>query len=205
MARDRKQPDGRDAINACIYNPREFRSSSSQVSKRVRGPDPRGWFVFLAFMAIVVVLGWLAVNGRQRPSAPLPASGMVILGGFEPSAAAVGGGAPLRVEMRDGQEHCLVKLEDWHTGRPVVGVFVRAGETAEVVVPLGTYRMKVAYGLSWYGVPELFGVGTQIEFMAAPISFERTGSQVLGKKISLVRVEGGNLRTYRVGREEFWQ
>lgn len=57
---------------------------------------------------------------------------------------------------RAGVSH-LVKLVDVGSGQPVLSVFVRSGESADLKVPLGSYKINIATGEQWYGETKLFG------------------------------------------------
>lgn len=46
------------------------------------------------------------------------------------------------------------------SGSTVVGFYVRAGSTASVDVPTGTYNIQFASGKTWYGTSGVFGSGT---------------------------------------------
>lgn len=91
--------------------------------------------------------------------------------------------------------HYLVKLEDWQTGVPLLNIFVRHGEAVNIKVPLGTYRLKYAYGSSWYGPQHLFGKETSVVQAVMPLSFTQESNQVRGKMIDLTPKVTGNMQT----------
>jgi len=68
--------------------------------------------------------------------------------------------APFEIKTKEGG-HYLVKLADSDTGKDVLTVFVRGGETANVKAPLGKYIVKYASGDKWYGYDHLFGPSTE--------------------------------------------
>ena len=86
----------------------------------------------------------------------------------------------------------LVRVRD---GAEVMSVFIRAGQMAEVSVPVGKYNAKIASGHNWYGNSVLFGPTTSYSKLDAILEFKKMeGSQLLGNEITLERVKEGNLR-----------
>lgn len=55
----------------------------------------------------------------------------------------------LRIEGRPGGQHCAVRLDDWRDGSPLLSVFVRASQSASVMLPAGTYRVRMACARQW--------------------------------------------------------
>ena len=112
--------------------------------------------------------------------------------------------APLRIETRwSGSHHYYVKVHDRTTGSPVLTVFVRGGQTAEVKVPVGTHGLKYATGTTWYGREHLFGPDTKYSKASQPFEFNSTGYQVSGYTVQLYRQRDGNLHTYDIDKDEF--
>lgn len=128
----------------------------------------------------------------STPSQALPPTGTVERLRQEPPGTAY---APLKLlGNRDGK-HCMFRLEDWQSGAPVLAVFVRSGEVTETTVPLGQYRGKVACGSTWYGA-QLFGPGTAVDELNAPVVFTRNASgSATGMMIELTQRLGGNLQS----------
>jgi hypothetical protein len=112
------------------------------------------------------------------------------------------GVAPLQIQSSVG-DHYFVKLEDANSGRPVLALFVRGGQTEEIEVPLGTYRVKYASGEKWYGVPHLFGPDTQYSKADQTFTFSSTGYQYTGYTITLYKVRDGNLSTSKLQPDDF--
>jgi hypothetical protein len=81
-----------------------------------------------------------------------------------------------------------------------MSVFIRAGQTAEVTVPVGNYNARIASGQTWYGNVVLFGPTTSYSKLDAILEFKKMeGSQLLGNEITLARVKDGNLRQTTLG------
>jgi hypothetical protein len=102
-----------------------------------------------------------------------------------------------------GSSHHLVKLEDALTSRPVLTVFVRAGQDVEIKVPLGTYVVKYASGEKWYGYQDRFGPTTSYSKADTNLEFTRQGNQITGYSITLYAVTGGNLSTTGISASDF--
>ena len=68
------------------------------------------------------------------------------------------GGAGIKVTASsDASAYVKVKTK---SGKTVVGFYVRAGKSAEVSIPAGTYSVQFAMGSTWYGSSDCFGSST---------------------------------------------
>lgn len=87
---------------------------------------------------------------------PLPRNGMsfVMFDDF--------GAIPVRMTNRSDKHHALIKFQDLKTDSLVAKVFLHAGQEAQLKMPGGRYKVKIASGIDWYGEPHLFGRQTQI-------------------------------------------
>jgi hypothetical protein len=112
------------------------------------------------------------------------------------------GVAPLQIQSSVG-DHYLVKLEDAASGKAVLAVFVRGGQTEEIEVPLGTYTVKYASGEKWFGSTHLFGPDTQYSKADQTFTFSSNGYQYTGYTLTLYKVRDGNLRTSKLQPTEF--
>ena len=110
--------------------------------------------------------------------------------------------APFKI-LTSGDTHYMVKLEDANTGRTALTVFVRAGQTAEIKVPLGNYVVKYASGRKWYGYKDRFGEETAYNKAETTFNFRRNGNQISGFSITLYAVAGGNLSTAKINPNDF--
>ena len=110
--------------------------------------------------------------------------------------------APFRI-VTHGDEHHLLKLEDYHTGTIKFEIFIRAGQTVETEIPLGSYRMKYAIGDKWYGEKDLFGKDTIYSKSEDEFIFKIEGNQVLGHTVELYLQRNGNLKTNYITADEF--
>lgn len=110
--------------------------------------------------------------------------------------------APLKIQTAQGANY-LVKLVSLYSQQPVMTVFVQGGNTVSTEVPLGTYEIKYASGVKWYGYEHLFGPDTGYSKAESLFTFKDTGNQISGYTITLYRVSNGNLRTSTINPEQF--
>lgn len=110
--------------------------------------------------------------------------------------------APFRVVTSAGN-HYFVKLVDWNTGSLIAAFFVRGGETAEIEVPLGSFRMKYAAGTTWYGEDALFGPNTVYSVADAKLNFYIEANRFVGHTVQLILKRDGNLKTNRISPANF--
>lgn len=108
-------------------------------------------------------------------------------------------GANARFTVISGEgktEDCIVKLETWEEGLPVIEIFVRAGEQAETqTVPLGNYRVKHTCGNQWYGRSEMFGKNARTSIGVQPLQFWQSGNTTHGNTLTLTKKINGNFKT----------
>lgn len=194
----------KDPVKSAIYNPKEFRS------KRVRAwsavPDKkteqtRFQLTLLVILLTIILGGWYLREADNTSMAmPLPVTGEMQRNHQEAPNTIY---APLRLIATESTVSYVVKLESWQTGAPVLTVFVRRGEVADIKVPIGIYRAKYAYGHAWYGPYELFGKETVVAHAVLPLAFVLEPTRVRGQIIDLTPTPTGNLRVAKGGRANF--
>lgn len=59
------------------------------------------------------------------------------------------------------KQHYFVRVADWKSSHMVLTAFIRAGEKVALKLPPGSYKIRYATGLEWYGEEQLFGEDTQ--------------------------------------------
>jgi hypothetical protein len=99
--------------------------------------------------------------------------------------------------------NALVKLIRTTDGIEVMSIFVRAGETIEVGVPVGSYRAKIASGQTWYGDAIRFGPKTNYAVLDSPLNFSIEGIHLQGHAVTLTQVRNGNLRQIQINAKDF--
>ncbi len=136
-----------------------------------------------------------AVTGRT-----LPSNGRLFT---PPEPDAVG---TFKVQAPD-EAHAFVKLIDAASGRIAAAFFVRAGHSAQVEVPLGTYRLRYAAGTQWFGHACLFGRNTQFRRAEGRYPIERwrsaSGERITRQLVDLAAQLGRGPRTVRIRSREF--
>jgi hypothetical protein len=161
-------------------------SSASSVSWKNAGLT-----ILLLAVGAYVVVRW----SDQGHVVPFPATGAVIW-----YTAHTGSGAPLTIAApADSTRNHVVQLGDWASGKVVATVPIRAGETAQLEVPLGQYSITIASGDRWYGPEKLFGPAGETRKALAAMHFYRSGQQTMGHRIDLAKRVNGNLETRPVG------
>lgn len=108
----------------------------------------------------------------------------------------------LRVHAPGGL-HYLLKLSDWTSDAEALAVFVRSGETVDVEIPFGTYRVRMAAGTTWYGDKIRFGPDTTYSQIDQPMTFSIEGGRLAGHQLELSLVRDGNLRPSRINADQF--
>jgi hypothetical protein len=119
--------------------------------------------------------------------------------------------APLAVDAPAGTNYAL-KFVHAANGKDAMMIYVVGGQAFQIKAPLGTYKVRGASGTTWYGVKHLFGPTTSYFKLRSKAStsaegdnfaFTRSGNQVHGFRITLIKQSGGNLETNPIKAEEF--
>lgn len=108
----------------------------------------------------------------------------------------------LRVHAPAGTNYFL-KLSELITGEQALTIFVRGGDTVDVEVPFGTYRVRMASGTSWYGEKVRFGPHTAYSQIDQPLTFSVEGNRLEGHELQLSLVRNGNLRPSQINADQF--
>lgn len=174
---------------------RERRTHHSLHSIRPRSRPL--WFQALVWVAVLGLLfaGFKYFQEWEKAQ-PFPVTGDVRWYGQSGATST----APLTITapVRPGMHH-VVRLDEWHSGKPVVLIPVRAGETALIKVPLGRYRVTMATGSRWLGAEKLFGLSSEVKEAIDPLEFYATSTGTMGHKIDLAGHLHGNMPTKPAG------
>jgi hypothetical protein len=181
-----------------MYEPKKYRGSRATATQNTasRRPSSNGSALnaalpWLAWLVVILALAagvkwWL----EHRSALPLPTSGEAIWYA-EPTSPPL---AMLRLSaINQPKKHFAVRLDEWGSGRPVVLVHVRGGESAVTLVPLGRYRVTLAKGTRWQGSSKLFGMLGEVSEATYPLDFVKQGSQISGHRIELEVPFNGNM------------
>lgn len=93
-------------------------------------------------------------------------------------------------------KNLVVRFELWETRQPVVLVAVRAKETAEISLPLGSYR--VVFAGSSNG---LFSIDQEAKEGAKPVDFYMQGNNIIGHTLDFTGRIDGNFKTKRASNQ----
>lgn len=137
------------------------------------------------------------VTTQQQPVLPLPKNGAATRYFTEEAIA------PLKIVTKESGQHYFVKIVDWYSGELVSTIFIRSGQSVNVDLPLGSYKIKYATGKQWYGKTYLFGPETTFSEADKKLDFEVHGSQVSGYTIELFLQRHGNLKTKKISAAQF--
>lgn len=175
-----------------------------------------GWYLFLGLIVIAMINSALNPSPTRKqistlpdvpkqnqpaprfavedpvfaePIQPLPANGAIKR--YVKNEAI----APLRIVTQDSSNHYYVKIVDWDTKKKICTVFIRAGQSVNLDLPLGIYRLRYATGERWYGTKFLFGPETTYNEADQQLDFDVRGDQVHGYTIELFLTPNGNLKT----------
>lgn len=152
---------------------------------------PRDLRVGMVIIAGLVsgALGWLHytldLNLENAPLQASPENGDIALyRTLDPKIPT----APFRVTTNTEPVYngYFVKVSDWATSEPLLAMYVRGGQDAEVPLPIGSYRVMVARGPNWYGMDRLFGKKTIVKEELNPVQIYQNGpGQTTGVKLHL--------------------
>jgi DnaJ-domain-containing protein 1 len=137
------------------------------------------------------------VRSFDKPAKPLPQNGYLKRFTTEDPIA------PLKIQVPEGDTHYYVKIVHANTTTPVATIFIRAGQSVRLKVPLGSYEIKYAMGTTWYGTKYLFGPETTVAKAEKTFDFRIDGDKVNGYTIELIKQQGGNLHTSNISLEDF--
>lgn len=155
------------------------------------------WFVFA--LALACAAGYLWVRSPEiihrfqvgwLGNATFPATGQtrwfipVVPNAIETAQLTITG-------LNRVQDNIVVQLEGWESHVPIAHIPVRGGETAEVQVPLGVYRISYAPNAAWNGQAKLIG---ETQEAVDPLVFYRSQNAAMGHRIDLNRRINGNMR-----------
>lgn len=105
--------------------------------------------------------------------------------------------APLSITgSHDAGKNVIVRLDTWDTRAPVAMIPIRGGETANLQIPLGRYRLMYSANAEWRGEVKIFG---DVQEAVNPLEFYRSENQVTGYAVDLNSRLDGNMKTKPAG------
>lgn len=168
------------------------RSSGTQKPNR-KPKQKQKTLVTLVLWVAVLLVGTAGAKWflDERQSQPFPPTGEVAwyVGPTQ------GPTAPLTIQApAAGNANFVVLLDQWASKAPVAMIPVRAGEVAQLRVPLGQYRMTLIKGRDWQGSGKLFRHTLSSKEVVHPMDFVMVGDRFSGHTIQL-ETPTGNLET----------
>jgi hypothetical protein len=137
----------------------------------------------------------------NKPLVPLPPNG------FAEWYTNASRPTKLTIKTSSRNNHHYIKLVGVSTAQPILTIFVRSGQTAEIPVPFGTYQFRYATGKNWYGKEILFGPDTEYYQTADANEFtsriNNGRSEYTHLTIELIEQIGGNLETSEIRPDEW--
>ena len=106
--------------------------------------------------------------------------------------------APFKIVTKGAGTNYMVKMSEAWSGKVVMNIFVHGGESTEVEMPLGSYKMKYVTGGTWYGDRYLFGDGSRYWKADTTFTFSETKEKVHGYTVELFVQPGGNMETEEI-------
>jgi hypothetical protein len=155
------------------------------------------WLRSAGYVAIFLIVGAFLFKAARdyvnaREAVPFPDSGAV----HWYTVPTDPGRSQLTVTAPSGSRlQYAVRLNDWDSGKPVLLVPVRAGDTARVDVPLGRYRVTIIRGRNWRGPGRYFGTDARTDETVYPLEFYRVDNSTTGHTLKLDADPAGNLET----------
>jgi len=110
--------------------------------------------------------------------------------------------APLDILTPPGDNY-YVKLEDTETGAKLIFLYAVGGQKLSVLVPPGTYKMKFAFGQTWYGPKYLFGDETSAIEGDRNLEFRHDAVADSGHVVTLIPQPDGNFPFHVIPADKF--
>jgi len=193
------------------------RTELMQLESKIKRKQAGKKVKWLIYGGIAAVIGFFVISeemnstpSRSMPRPPLPSTATQRAEVLPPpvfqapgiiwNRTGLNGSAPFQITTSSGADY-FIKLVDYQTGTDAVGIFVKGGQTLEVQIPPGTYRMRYASGQTWRGTSHLFGPGQHTSYSQSSSRFEFTRYD--GYTVELIRQTGGNMPTSSISPSQF--
>lgn len=132
------------------------------------------------------------------PQEPLPDNGAVFLSSSQQCVA------PLTIDTTKTSDNYYIYLKYYGNDRSRdMSFFVRANNSLNIDVPLGTYEMFYCSGSDWYGTENKFGYNTSYCKADERFEFTSDNEYVYGHTVTLYPVSNGNLETKEIEESSF--
>ncbi len=135
-------------------------------------------------------------EGKALIKRPIPKNGAILRIPMESRVA------PLSITT-EGTGYYYFVLEIPETEKVYMSFFGHAGETINLKVPLGAYKLYYASGTTWYGKNDMFGENSVLIRCDDILTFSEDQNGYSGWDITLYPVAGGNMDSSYVSEDEF--
>ena len=109
---------------------------------------------------------------------------------------------PFQVRAAAGGQY-FIKLVNVADEGDVIFLYARGGNTLDVAMPVGTYRMRFATGPTWHGDKVLFGPQTTYWSAEQTVAFRNPRSGPAAVAIEISGQRGGRMRVSSIDRNRF--
>jgi hypothetical protein len=110
--------------------------------------------------------------------------------------------APLKI-ITKGKSNYYIKILEEKTSKQVLTIFIRAGESASVDIPLGRYKIRYATGSQWYGEKHLFGANGLYKEASQISDFRLEENKAVAQVLELYPHVNGNLTSKSISDKDF--
>jgi hypothetical protein len=90
--------------------------------------------------------------------------------------------------------HYLIKLVD-KSDKPILYLFVRANNSANIKAPYGKYKLEWISGKKWFGYDNMFGNSSTFHSLKQPLDFHEQNISVNGKTVIMNNIVTFNAMT----------
>ncbi len=112
--------------------------------------------------------------------------------------------APLEIIIpKEETKSYYIKLINIKTDNTAMTMFIRKGESLDILVPLGSYELRYACGENWYGEEYLFGKNTEYYKTDDTFDFTEDKEGYNGWTVDLTGQIDGNLETPEIDDDDF--
>lgn len=177
-------------------------SINKDINKNVHKiKDNNNWKKIILGLAGVFLLWLFFTNGAtneefSKPIVSKPTSGIY------QNHLHLENVAPLKIITKEGNGSYFMKIKD-DIGLTVMTIFINDGETVDIKVPLGTYKILSTNGEDWYGQDYLFGPDTSYSKLKESFNFKLEGNRYIGHNLYLYKQNNGNLREVSISKSEW--
>lgn len=110
--------------------------------------------------------------------------------------------APFKINA-DTSGCYYLKMIGTSNGQAVLTVFLRAGESVLIDVPLGEFEIHYATGHTWFGEIHHFGQAARCFKLDTNLRFFVDGETIAGHELTLYGVSDGNIVSEPIAPEKF--